>query len=128
MLGRGAGGLGERGAGVALEQFGVGEEMGGLARRDARLAGAHDLQFGGDAVAEREIDPRLHHPRRFVLRIGLERVQELDPGGAHVAAVERGEAALIGRAGPARTGREQGQSKERRGDPHACSPYCLRRS
>ena len=106
----------------------MGEKMGGLARRDARLAGAHDLRFGGDAVAESEVDSRLHHPRRFVFGIGLERVQQLDPGGAHVARVERGEAALIGRAGPARTGREQSQSKERRGEPHTCSPYCFRRS
>ena len=86
MRGRGAGGLGERGAGVALEQFGVGEEMRGLGRGDAGLAGAHDLRFRRDAVAEREIDPRLHHPRGLVVRIGLERVQQLDPGGAHVAA------------------------------------------
>ena len=59
------------------------------ARRCAvSLAGTPDWRaraisdFGGDAVAEREIDPRLHHPRRLVLGIGLERVQELDPGGA----------------------------------------------
>ena len=59
------------------------------------------------------MDPRLHDPRRLVVGIGLERVQELDPGGAHVAGVERGEAALIGRARAARAGGdEQGQGQE----------------
>jgi hypothetical protein len=124
----GTGRCGERGSGIALEQFGMGEEMRGLASGDASLARAHDLRFRGDAVAEREIDARLHHPRRLVAGIGLERVEQLDMGGAHIAQAEGGDSALIGRALAARASREQRQSEQRRAGPHACSPYCFSRS
>ena len=92
VLGRGAGRFRERGAGIALKQFGVGEQMGELVGGHAGLAGADDLRFGGDAVAERELHPRLQHPRCLVVGIGLQRVQELDPGGADVPRLERGRA------------------------------------
>ena len=72
--------------------------MRGLLGRHARLARPGDLRFRGDAVAERERDPRLQHARRLVVRIGLERVQQFHPRGADVAALERGGAALIRRA------------------------------
>ena len=98
MAGDARRGRGERGTGVALKQFGVGEEVRGLGRRGAGLARALDLRFRRDPVAEREIDPRLHDPRGAVVRIGLERVEQLDPRGADVPRLERRHAALIGGA------------------------------
>ncbi len=84
----------------------MGEQVGGLIDRHAGLAGAGDLRFGGDAVAEREQDPRLHDPRGAIVAVGLQRVQELDPRGADVAGLPGGDAPLVGRARAARAGGE----------------------
>jgi len=128
MRGRGGGGFAQRTLRVALEEPGVGEQVGGLGGGNARLAGADDLRFRRDPVAEREIDPRLHDAGRLVVRIGLERVQQLDPRGADIAGLEGGDAPLVRRARSARTGGEQGEAEKERRRPHGCSPYCLRRS
>ena len=84
----------QRAARVALQQPGMSEQVPGLLDAGARLTGADDLRLRRDAVAEREIDPRLQQPRRDIRRIGLQRVHQLDPRGAHVARLERGPAAL----------------------------------
>ena len=63
-------------------------------------------------LAQRELDAGLHEPRGAIVRVGLERVHELDPRGADIAALEGGEAAFVGRAsGPA-----AGSEKKRRSE------------
>jgi hypothetical protein len=95
-----------------LQQAGVGEEVTGFADRYSGLTRARDLRLGRDAVAERQFDARAQHPRPPVVGIGLNRIQQLDPRGAHVARLERGQPALIGRAAR-RTG---GQEEEKADD------------
>ena len=58
----------------------------GLARRHARPGGrARSPTSAATPSPSARCDPRLHDPRRLVVGIGLERVQELDPRGADVA-------------------------------------------
>ena len=127
MLRHGRRGGAERALIVALKQAGKSEKVRDVGGGDPGPAGAGDFRFRRHAVAERELDPRLHDPRGAVVRIGLERVQELDPRSAHIARLIGGQTALIRRpAAPA--GGEQGQSQKRRGEPQACSPYCFSKS
>jgi len=128
MGGRHLGELGQRGLGIALQQSGVGHEMAGRCDGHAGLAGAVDLRLGGNAVAQCELDPRLHDARGAVVGIGLERVHQLDPRSAHVPRLERGDTALIGGPPAARTGGEQGKSEEGRAESHGCRSYCFMRS
>ena len=112
MGGRRQGGLLERALRIALEQAGMGEQVTGLAGADAELARAHDLRFRRDAVAEREMDPRLHDPGGAILRIGLQRVEELDPRGADVALVERRHPPRIRRAAAGAAAGGRGEQRE----------------
>ena len=85
------------------------EEVRGFGGRGAGLAAAHDLRFRGHAVAERQVNACLHQPSGAILRVLLQCVEQFHTRGAHVAKVERGNAALKGRARPAGAGREQRQ-------------------
>ena len=83
-------GLGERAGGVGLEQTGLGEQMRGVRDRRSRLARPNDLGLRADAVVVGKLDPRLHDPRLDIGGVRLDRVQELDPGGAQIPLLEGG--------------------------------------
>ena len=89
----------------------MGEEMADLARRHSGPGSARKLRFGRHPVAERKLDSGLENSGGAIVGIGFKCVQNLDSGGSDIAGLERGEAALIRRAGRARTGR--GQAKQR---------------
>ena len=110
-------------------RFGMGEEVRGLLDRNAGLAGAHDLGFGGDSVAEREMDPRLHDPGRLVAADRPGARSGTRPGrcGRRRRRTRRGRAH---RACPARPSRRRASASARRGGQSLtrCRPYCLSRS
>jgi hypothetical protein len=120
--------------GLPLEEQGMGHQMAGLALRDSERVRPLQLGLRGDALPEQQIGARLGHSKDPVVRLGLDRVQEFDPGGARLALGQRLKASTIGRVGRFRPrvgaggGAEQKQGGQGGARAHGCRSYCFIRS
>jgi hypothetical protein len=108
----------------------------GRLAQPARVAGQllEELRdrLGRRAVAEQQIGPRLGEADGAIVRVGLDRVEEFDPGGARLTLGQGRDAApiaLLGRRRGVRAGRRHQHRREQGEAPaHGCSPYCLSKS
>jgi hypothetical protein len=74
MLGRHAGGFGDRAVKLALQHQGMCHQVLGLASRCPELAGTAQFGLGRDAIAELQIGLRLQQAQAWIVRIALDGV------------------------------------------------------